>query len=65
MRNKLNVDWETRAMSSSHYDKNNENSREATRQQIEALEIMTDRTLSVLTGGAGTGKTNIEKKIIS
>ena len=47
VRNKLNVDWETRAMSSSHYDKNNENSREATRQQIEALEMMTDRkTLS-------------------
>ena len=65
VRNKLNVDWETRAMSSSHYDKNNENSREATRQQIEALEMMTDRKLSVLTGGAGTGKTTVVETFLS
>lgn len=65
VRNKLNVDWETRAMSSSHYDKNNENSREATRLQIEALEMMTDRKLSVLTGGAGTGKTTVVETFLS
>ena len=37
----------------------------ATRQQIEALEMMTDRKLSVLTGGAGTGKTTVVETFLS
>ena len=62
---KLDEDWEVRAKTSSYYDANNENSREATRQQIEALKMMSDKKLSVLTGGAGTGKTTVVETFLA
>ena len=65
VRNNLKEDWEARAKSSSYYDKNNENSCEATRQQIEALKMMADKKLSVLTGGAGTGKTTVVETFLA
>lgn len=65
VRVELNENWETRAKVSSYYDESNENSREATRQQIEALKMMADKKLSVLTGGAGTGKTTVVETFLS
>lgn len=65
VRVKLNEDWEVRAKSSSYFNANNENSREATRQQIEALKMMADKKLSVLTGGAGTGKTTVVETFLA
>lgn len=65
VRDKLNENWEVRAKSSSYYDVNNENSCEAARQQIEALKMMADKKLSVLTGGAGTGKTTVVETFLT
>ena len=65
VRQKPAEDWEARAKASPHYNPDNENSREATRQQIEALKMMAERKLSVLTGGAGTGKTTVVNTFLS
>lgn len=65
VRTKLDEDWEARAKASSYYDENNENSREATKQQIEALKMMADKKLSILTGGAGTGKTTVVETFLA
>lgn len=52
-------DWLSIAKSDKNYDSKNKRSQEATEQQAKALEMMDKKLLSVLTGGAGTGKTTV------
>lgn len=53
------VCWDSMKSSIKNYDPNNPKSVQAAQDQIEALKMFAERGLSVLTGGAGTGKTTI------
>lgn len=57
----LGADWQSllREAIGAHYDATNERHREALEEQATALERITTRKLSVLTGRAGTGKTSV------
>ena len=57
-------DWLSLAMSDKNYDPTNERSQQATEQQAKALEMMDKKRLSVLTGGAGTGKTTVVRSFL-
>lgn len=58
-------DWLSIAKSDKNYDPTNKRSQEATEQQAKALEMMDKKLLSVLTGGAGTGKTTVVRSFLS
>lgn len=58
-------DWLSIAKSDKNYDSKNKRSQEATEQQAKALEMMDKKLLSVLTGGAGTGKTTVVRSFLS
>lgn len=57
-------DWLKIAQSDPNYDASNPRSRQATEQQAQALEMMDKKRLSVLTGGAGTGKTTVVRSFL-
>ena len=62
----LHEDWEALVKGSINgYDKTNERSRSAANDQIRALQMFSDKRLSVLTGPAGTGKTTVVKAFLS
>lgn len=61
----VDEDWETIAASDPNYNPRDEKSSRATRQQIQALKMMASKRLSVLTGGAGTGKTTVVRSFLS
>lgn len=63
--NPIIENWEDIAKSSDYYNPDNQNSIDATIQQVKALEMMSVQKLSVLTGGAGTGKTAVVKTFLS
>lgn len=57
-------DWLKIAQSDPNYDASNHRSIQATEQQAQALEMMDKKRLSVLTGGAGTGKTTVVRSFL-
>lgn len=61
----IEENWDAIAKNDKNYNPNNERSRRATAQQIEALRMMASKRLSVLTGGAGTGKTTVVRSFLS
>lgn len=61
----LNEDWLTIVQSDKNFNPSNQRSVAATKQQAEALQMMGDKRLSVLTGGAGTGKTTVVRSFLS
>ena len=65
VKKKIDEDWEAIAKRDKNYDPGNERSVSATQQQIEALQKMAAKRLSVLTGGAGTGKTTVVRSFLS
>lgn len=56
--------WEAMAKACTGYNPQNARSVSATAQQTEALRMMASKRLSVLTGGAGTGKTTVVRSFL-
>lgn len=61
----IHEDWLAIARSDENYDPEIKESVDATQQQAEALMMMAGKRLSVLTGGAGTGKTTVVRSFLS
>ena len=61
----LSEDWASLVKNSIAYDASNPQSVMAVKDQTKALEIISSRRLSVLTGPAGTGKTTVVKAFLS
>lgn len=61
----LSVDWASLVKKSIAFDATNSQSVMAVQDQTRALEIISSRRLSVLTGPAGTGKTTVVKAFLS
>ena len=61
----LSVDWASLVKKSIAFDATNSQSVMAVKDQTKALEIISSRRLSVLTGPAGTGKTTVVKAFLS
>lgn len=61
----LSEDWALLVKNSIAYDASNPQSVMAVKDQTKALEIISSRRLSVLTGPAGTGKTTVVKAFLS
>lgn len=57
-------DWLKIAQSDPNYNASNPRSQQATEQQVQALDMMDKKRLSVLTGGAGTGKTTVVRSFL-
>ena len=61
----LSEDWASLVKNSIAFDASNPQSVMAVKDQAKALEIISSRRLSVLTGPAGTGKTTVVKAFLS
>lgn len=61
----LHEDWRKRVTSVKGYDCNDERSVNAAERQIRALEMISKKRLSVLTGAAGTGKTSVVQALLN
>ena len=65
VKNKLDEDWETIIEDAiDNFDKNNQRSVDAVKDQVKVLQIISDKKLSVLMGPAGTGKTTVVKAFL-
>ncbi|MDE6084174.1 MAG: AAA family ATPase, partial [Muribaculaceae bacterium] len=64
VKNPVKDDWLRIVQSNSNYDRNNDISVKAAEQQAQALAMMGCKKLSVLAGGAGTGKTAVVRSFL-
>lgn len=65
VRHPLEENWLAIVQRDKNFNPANQRSIAATKQQAEALKMMGDKRLSILTGGAGTGKTTVVRSFLS